>query len=81
MPLVTDIAEVGDCYAMGAWNLFELGRYAEALVQADEGIAHVTGKEPGMELHARCWRIAALQRLGRWDEALEELRVGRRTPG
>jgi tetratricopeptide (TPR) repeat protein len=71
-PLVTDVAEVGDCCAMGAWNLFELGRYADALVQADEGIAHVTGKEPGMELHARCWRIAALQRLGRWDEALDD---------
>jgi class 3 adenylate cyclase/tetratricopeptide (TPR) repeat protein len=71
-PLVTDVAEVGDCFAMGAWTLFELGRYADALVQADEGIAHVTGKEPGMELHARCWRIAALQRLGRWDEALDE---------
>ena len=25
-----------------------------------------------MELHARAWRIAALQRLGRWDEALVE---------
>ena len=41
----------------------------------DEGIALVTGKEPGMELHARCWRIAALQRLGRWDEALEEFEL------
>ncbi len=71
-PLVTDVAEVGDCYAMGAWVLFELGRYGEALVQAGEGITHVTGKEPGMELHARCWRIAVLQRLGRWDEALAE---------
>ena len=71
-PLVTDVAEIGDCCAMGAWTLYELGRYTDALGQADEGIAAVTGKEPGMELHARCWRIAALQRLGRWDEALEE---------
>ncbi len=71
-PLVTDVAELGDCCAMGAWTLFELGRYAEALEQADEGIRLVTGKEPGMELHARCWRVAVLQRLGRWDEALDE---------
>ena len=53
-------------------SLFEVGRYAEALVQADQGIALVTGKEPGMELHARCWRVALLQRFGRWDEALDE---------
>ena len=71
-PLVTDVAELGDCCAMGAWTLFEVGRYADALAQADQGIALVTGKEPGMELHARCWRVAVLQRLGRWDEALDE---------
>jgi len=69
---VTDLAELGDIHAMGAWNLFELGRYEDALAEADAGIAAVGGKEPGMELHARSWRVATLQRLGRWLEALDE---------
>jgi class 3 adenylate cyclase/tetratricopeptide (TPR) repeat protein len=70
--VVTDVAELGDMHAMGAWTLYELGRYGDALAEADVGIATIAGKEPGMELHARSWRVATLQRLGRWDEALDE---------
>jgi tetratricopeptide (TPR) repeat protein len=40
--------------------------------EADQGIARVAGKEPGMELHARAWRLVTLLRLGRWDEAIED---------
>jgi tetratricopeptide (TPR) repeat protein len=70
--LVTDIAELGDFHAMGAWGYYELGRYGDALAVADEGIARLSGREPGMELHIRSWRVAALLRLGRWDEAMDE---------
>jgi class 3 adenylate cyclase/tetratricopeptide (TPR) repeat protein len=69
---VTDVREIGDFHAMGAWNLFELGRYGRALGIADAGLEAITGREPSSELHIRAWRIATLYRLGRWDEALAE---------
>ena len=69
---VTDMLEVGDFYAAGAWMHFEVGRYARALEIADGGLVEITGREPSSELHLRAWRIATLYRLGRWDEALDE---------
>jgi class 3 adenylate cyclase/tetratricopeptide (TPR) repeat protein len=69
---VTDMLEMGDFYAAGAWGHFEVGRYGRALEIADGGLAAITGREPSSELHLRAWRIATLYRLGRWDEALEE---------
>jgi class 3 adenylate cyclase/tetratricopeptide (TPR) repeat protein len=72
MDQVSDVREVGDFHAMGAWTLFELGRYGQALGIADAGLEAVTGRDPSSELHIRAWRIATLYRLGRWDEALDE---------
>ena len=69
---VTDMLEVGDFHAAGAWIHFEVGRYARALEIADGGLGEITGREPSSELHLRAWRIATLYRLGRWDEALDE---------
>ena len=72
VPQVTDVLEIGDTYAMGAWTLYELGRYAEAVEVSDVGLAVVTGRGANVELHVRSWRVAALHRLGAWDEAIEE---------
>jgi class 3 adenylate cyclase/tetratricopeptide (TPR) repeat protein len=72
IPQVTDILEIGDTYAMGAWGLYEMGRYAEAVAVSDAGMARVTGRGANVELHNRSWRVASLHRLGAWDEALEE---------
>jgi tetratricopeptide (TPR) repeat protein len=72
IPQVTDILEIGDTYAMGAWGLYEMGRYAEAVAVSDAGMARVTGRGANVELHNRSWRVASLHRLGEWDEALEE---------
>jgi class 3 adenylate cyclase/tetratricopeptide (TPR) repeat protein len=69
---VTDILELGDLYAMGAWIHYEIGRYGRALEIADAGLEEITGRGPSVELHVRAWRMAALCRSGRWDEALEE---------
>ena len=69
---VTDMLEVGDFYAAGAWAHFEVGRYERSLEIADGGLVAITGREPSSELHLRAWRTAALYRLGRWDEALDE---------
>jgi tetratricopeptide (TPR) repeat protein len=68
---VTDLLEVGDFYAMGAWTHYEMGRYMRAREIADAGLAAISGREPSSELHINAWRIAALYRLGRWDEALD----------
>jgi class 3 adenylate cyclase len=72
LPRLTDPLEIGDCYAAGAWSLFELGRYPESVEIADVGLAAVAGRGPNVELHVRAWRVTTLHRIGRWNEALEE---------
>jgi hypothetical protein len=72
LPVLTDPLEIGDCYAMGAWSLFELGRYPEGLAIADDGLMQIAGRGPNVELHLRAWRVGILHRLARWDEALAE---------
>ena len=69
--LVTDPLELGDLYAMGAWTHYEIGRYARALEIADVGLETISGRDPSSDLHISAWRVAALYRLGRWDEALD----------
>ncbi len=75
---LTDILELGDLYAMGAWTHYEIGRYGRALELADTGLDTIAGRGPNVELHLRPWRVASLYRLGRWDEALEEFAAVRR---
>src|SRR5262249_52638514 len=72
LPQLTDVLEIGDCYAMESWTLFELARYGEAIAVARDGLAHIAGKGPNVELHVRAWLITTLHRTGAWDEALEE---------
>jgi class 3 adenylate cyclase len=72
LPQLTDVLEIGDCYAMQTWALFELGRYGEALDVARDGLSHVAGKGPNVELHLRAWVVTSLHRTGRWDDALSE---------
>jgi class 3 adenylate cyclase/tetratricopeptide (TPR) repeat protein len=72
IPRVTDILELGDFYSMGAWIMYELGRYAEAVEIADTGIGVISGRGANVELHVRSWRLVAEYRLGEWDEALGE---------
>jgi class 3 adenylate cyclase/tetratricopeptide (TPR) repeat protein len=72
IPEMTDVLEIGDAYAMGAWGLYELGRYTEAVEVSGSGLAVIIGRGPNVELHVRSWRLAALHRLGDWDEAIVE---------
>ena len=78
---VTDVLELGDLYAMGAWVHHEVGRYGRALQLADTGLESITGRHPTTELHIRAWRMAALYRSGRWDEALGEFGLVREMLG
>jgi tetratricopeptide (TPR) repeat protein len=75
---VTDVLELGDLYAMGAWVHHEVGRYDRSVEIADAGLGKVSGRGPSVELHLRAWRVASLYRLGRWDEAIEEFASIRR---
>jgi class 3 adenylate cyclase/tetratricopeptide (TPR) repeat protein len=71
---LTDDLEVVDLHAMGAWESWEIGEY-EAAVRYAETIEGQTLHLGGV--HAQAWRVAALFRLGRWDEALTTFAVVR----
>ena len=73
LPQLTDILEIGDCYAMQAWGLYELGRYDDALAVSRDGLRNIAGRGANVELHLRAWLVTTLHRTGRWDDALEEL--------
>lgn len=68
--VVDEPFERGDICGMGMWVFHELGRYAEALAVGDEYLPQVLGFGANAEVHPRTWYVAALERLGRWDEAL-----------
>ena len=72
VPKLHDPFELGDLYAVAAWGEFHVGRYEACLNLADEGVLQALGT-PGVTLHALSWRILALIRLGRWDEAVAAL--------
>ncbi len=72
MEQVTDLTEIGDFWAVGAWVHHELGRYRQSLEVTDDGLAAVAGRAPNVEIHIRAWRAATLYRLGSWDDALRE---------
>ncbi|MEX2458687.1 MAG: AAA family ATPase, partial [Actinomycetota bacterium] len=71
-PKLHDPFELGDLYAVAAWGEFHIGRYEACLSLADEGVLQAEGS-PGVTLHALSWRVLALIRLGRWDEAVAAL--------
>jgi class 3 adenylate cyclase/tetratricopeptide (TPR) repeat protein len=64
---ITYDLEVVDLHAMGAWMSWETGDYPGA-VRYGEAIED-WNRHPST-VHAQAWRVAALFRLGRWDEAL-----------
>jgi tetratricopeptide (TPR) repeat protein len=78
MPEVTDLLEIGDFWAVGAWMHYELARYRRALEITDQGIAAVGGRAPNVEIHIRAWRMVSLYRLGSWDEALRQFELLRK---
>jgi class 3 adenylate cyclase len=77
MSEVTDLLEIGDFWAVGAWSHYELARYRRALEITDQGIAAVGGRAPNVEIHIRAWRTVSLYRLGSWDEALRQFELVR----
>jgi class 3 adenylate cyclase/tetratricopeptide (TPR) repeat protein len=72
VPELNDPFELGDLFAVAAWGEFHIGRYPATLTNADEGVARSEGT-PGVDLHCLTWRILALIRMGRWEEAVAAL--------
>ena len=56
IPQISDVLEIGDTYSGGAWGLYEMGRYAEAVEVSDAGLEVITGRGANVELHNRSWR-------------------------
>jgi tetratricopeptide (TPR) repeat protein len=64
---ITSDTELVDLHAMGAWMSWETGDYPGAVRYAE---AIFDWNLHPSTVHAQAWRVAALFRLGRWDEAL-----------
>jgi class 3 adenylate cyclase len=66
---VTDVKEIGDAHAVGAFAAQHLGRYREAEEHATACIERSRGVDRGSYLHGLAWRVAARFELGDWDGA------------
>jgi class 3 adenylate cyclase len=72
VPRLTDVAEVGDAFVMGAWSATYVGRYTEAADYATTCIERARGVDPGEYVHGLAWRAGARTMLGDWAGALED---------
>ncbi|TML64185.1 MAG: hypothetical protein E6G17_03320 [Actinobacteria bacterium] len=75
LPGIEDPWEVGDVFAMAAWNRFHIGLYREAEQFADEGFRRTVATMPAVALHNAAWRGLARCRLGDWDGFMEDFAV------
>jgi class 3 adenylate cyclase len=72
IPRQRDPKEIGDAYAMAAWNMVNRGLYAESERYATECIEQGRGIDVGTHLHGLTWRVRARFALGDWDGALAD---------
>jgi len=68
-----DLAELGDCYAVAAWNAAYLGSFREARETAQEAYDLMRVDAPLRATHALSWGAFAAFHLGDWDELLADL--------
>ena len=69
---VTDVKEIGDCYATAARSAFSLGRYREAEERASTCIERARGIDSGSYLHGLTWRIQVRFAHGDWEGAFAD---------
>ena len=72
VPRLTDVAEIGDAFVMGAWSAVYVGLYGEALQYATACIERTRAIDPGEYVHALSWRVWARTMTGDWSGALED---------
>ena len=68
-----DLAELGDSYAVAAWNSVYLGSFDEARTVGREGYEHLVSDAPIYAAHALAWSALASFYLGDWDGLLADL--------
>jgi hypothetical protein len=68
--LLEDPWELGDIYAMGAWNKAMIGEYEESVRIGFIGRERAEGAE-GLASHSLNWVTVSLFHLGEWDRLLE----------
>jgi class 3 adenylate cyclase len=73
--------ERGDAHAMAAHAALNIGRYPEALRQADEGIRATGDAAPMLALHCIDWRAWARFCLGDWEGVLADVDLARHLLG
>ena len=72
VPRLTDVAEIGDAFVMGAWNATYVGHYREAVEHATACIERTRAIDPGGYVHGLAWRVWARTMTGDWSGALED---------
>ncbi|MDH5280643.1 MAG: AAA family ATPase [Thermoleophilia bacterium] len=72
VPRLTDVAEIGDAFVMGAWNATYVGLYREAVEHATACIERTRAIDPGEYVHGLAWRVWARTMTGDWSGALED---------
>ncbi len=68
-----DVGELGDSYAVAAWNRAYLGAFPEAQSLAHEGYELLREDLPLYALHILSWGALASFHLGDWDRVLADL--------
>jgi class 3 adenylate cyclase len=71
---LTDVAEIGDAFVMGAWSGTYVGLYEEAVAHATACIERTRAIDPGEYVHGLSWRVWARAMTGEWTGALEDQR-------
>ncbi len=68
-----DLAELGDSYAVAAWNTLYLGSFADARAVGRGGYESLVSDAPVYAAHALAWSALAAFYLGDWDGLLADL--------
>jgi hypothetical protein len=79
LALVPDLRtapEIGDTFAMAAWQRYTAGRYADAVAFATEGYERIREDAPPMAMHNLVWLAKARFRLGDLDGVLAAVALG-----
>ncbi len=73
VPSMANPWEIGDVYAMAAWNLGYMGDYVQAAALAGKGFEHVDEETVGIAVHNMSWSSYADFWLGNWDRIVDEM--------
>ncbi len=67
-----DLGELGDSYAVAAWNAIYVGSFEEGRTLGREGFQLLRADAPMYAVHALCWATLSSFYLGDWDACLHD---------